>query len=213
MPPSQPPLLIYLHGFNSSPASHKAQVLRNYFSARDQLQHYEVPELDPVPERAMQDLVRLLDARVNDARVNKANITLLGSSLGGYYASFLVERFGVRVVLVNPAVNPASTLASCVGYNENYYTREKYEFTQEHLRQLAHYEIAGIAYPEGYLVFLQTGDDTLDYREAADKYRHCDLHIEAGGSHGYSGFERIIPRILAFAGIPHLQPERSASVS
>ena len=208
MSPSPPPKLIYLHGFNSSPASHKAQVLRNYFSARDQLQHYQVPELDPDPERAMRDLVHLLDTRVN-----KANITLLGSSLGGYYASFLAERFGVRVVLVNPAVNPASTLASCVGYNENYNTREKYEFTQEHLRQLAHYEIAGIAYSERYLVFLQTGDDTLDYREAADKYRHCDLHIEAGGSHGYSGFERIIPRILAFAGIPHLKPERSASVS
>ena len=208
MPSSKPPLLIYLHGFNSSPAAHKAQVLRDYFSARDQLQHYQVPELDPVPERAMQGLVRLLDAGVN-----KANITLLGSSLGGYYASFLAERFGVGVVLVNPAVNPSSTLASCVGYNENYNTREKYEFTQEHLGQLARYEIAGIAYPERYLVFLQAGDDTLDYREAADKYRHCDLHIEAGGTHGYSGFERIIPRIMAFAGISNWKPERSASVS
>ncbi len=208
MRPSPPPLLIYLHGFNSSPASHKARLLLKHVTKAGQLQHYQIPQLDHVPDRAMQELTRLLNAMVNNA-----NITLLGSSLGGYYASFLVERFGVNAVLVNPAVNPVCTLARYVGHNRNYYTGEEYQFAQAHLQQLARYRVDQLTRPERYRVFLQRGDATLDYREAEARYRHCDLHIEAGGSHGYSGFERIIPSILAFAGLSGGNAQRSTSVS
>ncbi len=190
------PLIIYLHGFNSSPASFKARQLGKYLAEKQLACHYLVPELDVEPATAIKNLQNLV-VEYKD----RCDITLIGSSLGGYYATYLSEAYDLKVVHINPAVFPAQLLEDCIGINTNYHTDEQYEFTREHIAQLKDFEVVTISKPENHLVFLQTADDTLDYRDAARKFRHCHLCLEKGGSHGFDNFERIIPRIMAFSGM------------
>ncbi len=190
------PLLIYLHGFNSSPASHKARYLEEYLASRGRVDHYLVPALDYRPAQAIESLEKIIKQRQNDC-----NITLIGSSLGGYYATFLTEKFGVSSVLINPAVAPYRMFAENLGRHENFYTGESYEITPNEVQQLREIETQGLRNPALYRVLLQTGDETLDYREAASKYEACSQDIQRGGSHGFDDFDTVVPEILAFAGL------------
>jgi hypothetical protein len=193
-PESKSPLLLYLHGFNSSPASFKARFLGDFLQQRNLRQHYLVPALSHEPQAALQSVQRLIESRLDEA-----DITLIGSSLGGYYATCLAERYDLRAVLVNPAVYPYRLLKDYLGVNRNYYNDAEYEITLEHMQQLLDMEVARISRPERYLVLLQTADETLDYREAAEKFSDAQLIIEPGGSHSFDNFERVIPQILQFA--------------
>jgi hypothetical protein len=193
-PESKSPLLLYLHGFNSSPASFKARFLGDFLQQRNLRQHYLVPALSHEPQAALQSVQRLIESRLDEA-----DITLIGSSLGGYYATCLAERYDLRAVLVNPAVYPYRLLKDYLGVNRNYYNGAEYEITLEHMQQLLDMEVARISRPERYLVLLQTADETLDYREAAEKFSDAQLIIEPGGSHSFDNFERVIPQILQFA--------------
>ena len=206
MSSSASPLLIYLHGFNSSPGSYKAQMLLRYLERLGAASHYLIPSLDHEPQKAIADLQSLLDSKSDHT-----NITLLGSSLGGYYATHLAQQYPVRVVLINPAVNPAQTLERYLGVNQKFYSDDSYEFTRRHIEQLAALKVAKIVDPSRYLVLLQTGDETLDYREAEAFYAACDVRVEKGGSHGYSDFEHVIPEILAYAGLPSAETKAKTS--
>ncbi len=190
------PFIIYIHGFNSSPASHKAQYLAAYLKAKGWTDNYLAPVIDYQPQRAIESLVKIIEKRQDEF-----NITLIGSSLGGYYATFLTEKLGINSVLINPAVAPYRMLANSLGMHENYHTGERYQITRAEVDQLQILETGGLICPERYQVFLQTGDETLDYREAAQKYALCRQKIEQGGSHGYDNFDTVVPEILAFSGI------------
>jgi len=187
------PVYIYVHGFNSSPASIKAQIFKREIAQRSGAR-VEVPELSNWPAEAIQTLRQRIE------QYPQQSIVLIGSSLGGYYSTWLTEHYdNVRAILVNPAVRPYALLEEWLGENENLYTHERYELTREHLQQLIELDCAALRDPARYLLLTQTGDETLDYREAVDKFAASPQFVQPGGSHGFDRFEDLIPAIEAFA--------------
>ena len=189
------PTLIYIHGFNSSPASHKARELVAACAGLGLAAQLRVPALHHDPRQA----IAQLEAEIAGA----GRPVLVGSSLGGYYATHLAERHGLRALLINPAVRVQRYFQRYLGPQQNFYSGERWELTAAHVAALAALEVPPPQSPERFVVWLQAGDETLDYRDAADYYRHCTVEIEAGGDHGYQGFAARIPELLAFAGLHH----------
>jgi predicted esterase YcpF (UPF0227 family) len=125
-------------------------------------------------------------------------ITLVGSSLGGFYATHLAEKHGWKAVLVNPAVHAHTLLQSALGPQTNWHSGEKWMLTEQHLAELAAMDVHTITRPERYLLLAQTGDEVLDYRDALSYYAGATQIIEEGGDHGFTGFERHFQTILDF---------------
>ena len=188
---SDQPVLIYVHGFNSSALSHKAGLLREKMAQLDLSAPFACPELSHRPAQAMAQLQALIAP--HDAH----SVTLVGSSLGGYYATHLAENFGVRVVLVNPAVRPYELLAPYVGPQKNLYTGEEYQFTAGHVAELRALEVDHIT-AERYLLITATGDEVLDYRDGVARYAGCELIIVNGGDHGFRGFADYLETVVTF---------------
>ena len=189
--PAEPHLLIYVHGFNSSALSHKAGLLRERMSVLGLAQHFACPELSHRPAQAMAQLLALLAPHAAQT------VTLVGSSLGGYYATRLVEELGARAVLVNPAVRPYALLAPLVGPQKNLYTGGAWELTAAHLAELRALEVDRIT-PERYLLITAAGDEVLDYRDAVRRYAGCEQIIVEGGDHGFRGFAEYLDTVIAF---------------
>lgn len=187
-------MLIYLHGFNSSPGSHKAQVLKRYMEERGLGGEYRCPALPPLGRRA----IAMVEAEI--ARHPRKSITLVGSSLGGYYSTYLAERHDLRAVLINPAVYPHEDLRAYLGAQRNLYTQRQYELREEHLRQWEMLYLATVR-AERYLLLVETGDEVLDYREAVKKYAGARQIVIEGGDHSLKSFPEHIPLILEFAGL------------
>jgi predicted esterase YcpF (UPF0227 family) len=187
-------MLVYLHGFNSSPASHKAQVMKSYMEGRGLGHLYACPALPDTPAEAVRAIEQAMAGR--DPR----SVTLIGSSLGGYYATWFVENRGCRAVLINPAITPHIGLETYLGTQKNLHTGEPYELTRAHLEGWRRLLVERID-PERYLLLLETGDEVLDWRAAARKYEGARAAIRDGGDHSLQSFPDHLPRILAFAGI------------
>lgn len=185
--------ILYIHGLNSSPASTKASQLIAAMTARGLQAQLRVPALHHHPRQAIAQLDALI------AELGRP--TLVGSSLGGYYATHLAERHGLKALLINPAVRPHELFDGYLGTQTNLYSNETWELTADHVTALAELAVEPPADPNRYQVWLQTGDETLDYQRAQAYYRHCALRIEAGGDHGFQGFAERLPMVFAFAGI------------
>lgn len=190
-------MIVYLHGFNSSPLSSKAVLLAEYCAAEGI--RCVAPQLHHRPARAAAQITGLLRA---DTPTPDSPTLLVGSSMGGYYATWACETFAdTRAVLINPAVRLADKLAAEVGKTQkNYHTDESYEFTAAHLEETRALEVQKIAAPEKYFLLAQTGDEVLDYREAEAFYAGARAVIEDGGDHSFADFARHIPAILRFGG-------------
>jgi len=184
--------LIYIHGFNSSPASFKARVLQAALAERVPGATFLAPALPPSPTAA----TRLLDALV----VAHPQAILVGSSLGGYYAGWLAERHAMRAVLVNPAVRPYELLHGHVGMQTNLYTGEHYEFAAAHVEELRALEQDRVT-PARYLLMVETGDEVLDYRQAVARYTGAQQYVIEGGDHGFGDFADHLEVVFAFAGL------------
>ena len=187
-------MLFYIHGFNSSALSHKAGLMKRRMAELGRSDEFDCPELPHRPSEA----IALLEERLK--HLDPAGVGLIGSSLGGYYATWLAERYGVRVVLVNPAVRPYELLAPALGPQKNLYTGAEYELTEALLAELRALETPAIT-PSRYLLMTRTGDEVLDYREAVERYRGCEQLVIGGGDHGFGDFDRYLDRALAFCGI------------
>ena len=185
-------MIVYLHGFNSSPASGKAQQLGEHMAAIGRQADYYCPALPNSPRGA----IALIEAEL--AQCRPATVTLVGSSLGGFYATYLAEKHGWKAVLVNPAVHAHKLLRSALGPQTNWHTGEQWELTEAHLAELAALDVDAITRPERYLLLVQTGDEVLDYRDAVAYYAGATQIIEDGGDHGFAGFERHYQTILDF---------------
>jgi predicted esterase YcpF (UPF0227 family) len=154
-----------------------------------------VPVLDDGPAKAMARILAL-------ARdVAKEALTFVGSSLGGYYATYAAEKTGGRAVVINPAVRPFDDLAPYRGVQTNLYTGARFEVTERHFDELRALRIAAITRRDRYLLLLQSGDELLDYRVAVAFYAGAWQSIEGGGDHGFAGFDRHVPTILRFCGV------------
>lgn len=186
------PTILYLHGLNSSPLSQKASQLTAALSRLGLTASLQVPALHHHPRQAI--------AQLEKAIAEWGRPLLVGSSLGGYYATHLAERHGLKALLINPAVTPHRRFDGYLGPQTNLYSGEVWELTEDHVVALAELEVSPPQDAERYQVWLQTGDETLDYRHAADFYRGCAVRIQAGGDHGFQGFAERLPALLAFAG-------------
>jgi len=185
-------MIVYLHGFNSSPASGKAQQLAEHMARLGRSADYYCPALPNSPREAIAHVEAELALR------RPESVTLIGSSLGGFYATHLAEKHGWKAVLVNPAVHAHKLLRSALGPQTNWHTGEKWELTEAHLAELAALDADEITLPKRYLLLAQTGDEVLDYRDAVAYYAGATQIIEDGGDHGFAGFERHYQTILDF---------------
>jgi predicted esterase YcpF (UPF0227 family) len=185
--------ILYLHGFNSSPQSHKARLLQGYMQRQGLGDYIEIPEIPSVPAEAI-GLLRKQAEKIQQEQ----GLSVAGSSLGGFYATWLAEKFNCPAVLINPAVKPHELLIKYLGENINYHTAESWILDQAHIEQFRELYIDKITQPERYLLMLQTGDETLNYRDAVEKYAACPSIIEQGGSHEFDGFERHLDTLLSF---------------
>jgi predicted esterase YcpF (UPF0227 family) len=182
--------LLYLHGFKSSPLSAKAVQLAAAARARNI--PFQCPAL-PVSAREAIALAEELMAAM------AGPVTLVGSSLGGYYATWLAERHGCRAVLVNPAVVAHLSLEQYLGPQANYHTGERFDFTADHIAQLRALDIPAITRPERYWLLAEIGDEVLDYRQAVAKYAGAKQTVLAGGDHSFSRWGDYLDAILTFA--------------
>ena len=178
---------LYLHGFQSSPASLKAQQMLTFFSEQNAASQFFAPQLPPEPAQAIELCEQWLTQQIE--RVGRSNVFVVGSSLGGYYASWLTEKLGIKSILINPAIKPYNLLHKYLGINKNYHDDSEFELTLEHMNELKALDVTRLKQPNKYMLMLQTGDETLDYRDAASMYQHSCCHIEAGGSHGFDHFD------------------------
>lgn len=186
--------LFYIHGFNSSPQSAKARLLQQAVDAMPGVQLH-VPALPYDPQRS----IDILKAEVEHCLPE--SIGLVGSSMGGFYGTWLAEHYDLPLILINPAVKPYELLQDYLGINENVYTGERYEFTREHIDLLRSLDVPEITRPERYLLLTQTADEVLDYTQGVAKFTGCRQIVEQGGSHGFDGFEHHLPTLFAFFNI------------
>lgn len=186
------PLLLYIHGFNSSPRSEKATEVRQFIAARRLAVDYEVPALPDYPDECYRQLASLLQSLAG------RRIALVGSSMGGFFATVLAGQFGLKAALVNPAIRPSELIDSVLGDNQNPYTGHRYVLESRHADFLRELESRPVAVRENLLLLVQTGDETLDYRRAVDYYRGCRQVVEQGGDHRFQHFDRHLPAIFEF---------------
>ena len=182
-------MIVYLHGFNSSPQSHKAQVLARYMEQRGRAAEFACPALPPLPEDAVREAERVFAGK---------KACFVGSSLGGFYATYLAEKHATRAVLINPAIDPHVGLRAYLGAQRNLHTGQPYELTEAHLAQWRSLYRAQVT-PQRYLLIVETGDEVLDYRKAVQRYAGAAQIVVQGGDHSLRSFPEHLPRILEFA--------------
>jgi predicted esterase YcpF (UPF0227 family) len=185
--------IVYLHGFISSPLSKKAVMLGDYVRNIAGDLRYEVPPLHHRPALA----VRAIEALC--AGMAPADLTLVGSSLGGFYATVVAERLGCRAALLNPAVHPHRHFTRYLGPQRNMYTGETFDLTLEHVRELSAMDVAAITQPGRYWLIAETGDEVLDYREATAYYEGALQTVVQGGDHALSSFPEHVPELVEWA--------------
>ena len=190
-------MIIYLHGFRSAPASIKAQALKARMVERGLADRFWCEQL-PVSPRAA---IALAEAAIARARAAGLTPTVVGSSLGGYYATWLAERHDLQAALVNPAVVAPLELGAYVGMQDNMYTGERFEFTRGHIDELRALEVPAVSRPQRYWLLVETGDEVLDYRHAVDKYAGARQTVLEGGDHGFSRWGDYLDAVIAFAGL------------
>lgn len=186
-------MILYLHGFNSAPSSHKATLMRAWMEARGLGTSFICPALPYRPREA----IALMEKLAIDAGPSAC---LVGSSLGGFYATHLAEKFGLRAVLLNPAVAPFESLERVLGPQQNLYTGERYELRREDVDAWRDLDPPSVD-PERYLLILETGDEVLDYRKALARFEGARTVLRQGGDHTLQSFAEHLPRILRFAGL------------
>ena len=189
--------LVYLHGFNSSPQTVKGRKLAAAAAALDDPPRVHVPALHHRPALAMRDVRVWIDANVGEF----SELTFVGSSLGGFYATWLTEHYGARAVVINPSVRPASSLAAYLGPQRNLHTGEAWELTPAHFAELEALAIPSLTRMDRYFLLMRSGDELIDWREAVARYAGAWQYVAGGGNHGWEDIDDEIPSVLQFAGM------------
>jgi predicted esterase YcpF (UPF0227 family) len=188
-------MILYLHGFRSSPQSFKARLIGERLNALGRGADYLCPQLPASPKAAIALASQLTSQPV------PAELVLIGSSLGGYYATWLAERVGCRAVLLNPAVKPPRDLEKYVGVTTSFHSDEPFEFKREYIDELKSFAVDRITDAHRYFLIAATADEVLDWREMVAHYpgaKHCVIQ---GSDHGISDFHEYLDMVLGFCGI------------
>ncbi len=189
--------LLYLHGFNSSPNSAKARHLQQWLTCNAPQIKLYVPALPSTPEHISTFLIDQLDA------IQDESIGIIGSSLGGFYATWLSQRQLIPAVVINPAIRPDELLIDFIGENHNPYTGKKYMLESRHIDDLRALRVDHLVAPDLLWLLQQTGDEVLDYTQALDYFSACRQTVETGGDHAFLTIDRYFSQIIEFLGLNH----------
>lgn len=185
--------LLYLHGFRSSPASAKARMTAAAVASRHPGVTWLCPALPASPAQAMDEVLQAI------ANWPKASMAVVGSSLGGFYATWLAERLGCKAVLLNPAVHPARDLAAHLGEHAVWHDPEQhFVFEARHVDELLVQEVVAISHPERYFAVIAKGDEVLDWREMTAHYPGASIKLLPAGDHALSDYDQHLDEVLGF---------------
>ncbi len=191
-------MLLYIHGFNSSPASFKSNVLKGALTSIGRADEFLCPALPHRPAEAMTLLESMLPQRHLD------QLTIVGSSLGGFYGTYFTEKYGTRCVLLNPAIFPHEGLREYLGPQKNLYTADEYVLTEQHLNEMRALFVPQLRNLDRYLLITSTGDEVIDYRQGVERYAGAEQIIIQGSDHGMSDFANYLDKILNYARVSPL---------
>jgi len=186
--------VLYIHGFLSSPLSQKAQSTSKWLTAHHKDLRFICPQLSSYPAQTKKQLYKCIEQE------KPAKLFVIGSSMGGYWATHLVEHgLADKAVLINPAVLPQSRFQEFIGVaQKSYYSDDVVTLSSQDIDDLIGFDVNPIKRQDQYWLMVQKGDETLDYRLALEKYRRCKQLVEEGGNHSFVGYERWLPKIMAF---------------
>ena len=191
-------LVVYLHGFRSSPRSSKAvmtgEAIKALSTQENPVEWY-CPQLLASPKESMD----MVEQHIEDSTYDQLVVT--GSSLGGYYANYLAEKYGCKGIALNPAVRAPRELASHVGMLTSYDTHEPYDFRPEYIDQLKDLQVEVITNPSRYFLMAAKGDELLDWHEMVEFYKGAEQLVLEGSDHGISEYADHLPKVLKFASI------------
>ncbi len=201
-------LFIYLHGFKSSPLSNKAQLTKTAIEQRIQLGEqitWYCPQLPASPREAIEMV------RDHIGGQTFSSLSFMGSSLGGYYATYLAEQFPSKVSLLNPAIEPARDLEKYIGEQKSWHQDEVFHFLPEYIQELQDIYVKDITQAERYFLLAAKGDEVLDWREMVSKYPGAHQLILEGGDHAISDYPNHLNQLMDFhfgslASFTHLKP-------
>ena len=185
--------VLFIHGFNSSPLSEKAQLTKSYLAEHLPEVKFYCPQVATTPKAAIEQLEQYLT-------VNKSTTetwALIGSSLGGYFSTYLSEAYGIKAVLINPAIKPYELLSGYIGEQVNPYTQERYQVESNYLNDLIALEQKSVS-KDNYMVMVQTGDEVLNYQQAVDKFQGSQVIVQPGGDHSFVNYKNMLPQIVEF---------------
>ncbi len=185
-------MILYLHGFRSSPKSFKARVVGKRMEELGRAPELICPQLPASPKAAMALIHTLID------RYPAHELSIIGSSLGGYYATWLAEKIGCRAVLLNPAIVPLKDLDAHVGVTTAYHSSEPFEFKREYIDELRALAVDQTTDPQRYFLIAATGDEVLDYRDMVNHYAGARQHVIDGSDHAISEFPDYVDEVLSF---------------
>jgi predicted esterase YcpF (UPF0227 family) len=188
-------MIFYLHGFRSSPKSMKGRVISERMAELGLSDQLVCPQLPASPKLAMELALSLIEG------VPAQELSIIGSSLGGYYATWLAERIGCRAVLLNPAIVPLQDLDKHVGVTTQFHSDEPFEFKRDYIDELRALAVDPITRPERYFLIAATGDEVLDYRDMVKHYAGARQQVIDGSDHGISEFPEYVDAVLGFCGI------------
>jgi len=183
--------ILYFHGFASSSNSNKAKVLKKYISKNYKNAEIIIPDLDNNFKMAVSQIHKLIKSAIHP-------IVFIGSSLGGYYASYFSTKLKTKSVLINPAIPPLRDFEMYLGENENYSTGKKFIITPEDIRYIRKISYKKYANAENTYVLLESGDEVLNYKETAKYFRGSYVDIVYGGSHSYESLDEKLKSIVNF---------------
>jgi predicted esterase YcpF (UPF0227 family) len=192
-----PPIthLLYLHGFRSSPQSAKAQHMAAVMAQKHPQVQWWCPQLPPSPREAAACLA-------DGTRDWPDSSAVIGSSLGGFYATWLLAQRPWRGVLINPAVFPARDLARYIGQQTSWHNpQDRFFFEPHFVSELQALEVGVLTAPERVLAFIAQGDEVLDWREMSARYPGAQQVVMAGGDHALSNFPDLVPQVETFFGL------------
>ena len=188
-------LLVYLHGFRSSPRSSKAvmtgEAVKALATADNPIEWY-CPQLLASPKQSMEMVIQHIDQAEAD------QIIVIGSSLGGFYANYLAEKYGCKAVALNPAVRAARELAPHVGMMTAYDSDEPFDFRPEYIDELKALQVERISIPSRYFLIAAKGDELLDWKEMSEFYTGAKQLVLEGSDHGISDYPKYLPQVLEF---------------
>jgi predicted esterase YcpF (UPF0227 family) len=185
--------VLFIHGFNSSPLSAKAQLTKNYLAQHFPDVKFYCPQVATTPKVAIAQLEQyFID---NNSPID--TWALIGSSLGGYFSTYLSEVYGVKAVLINPAIKPYELLTDYIGEQVNPYTQERYQVESNYLNDLIALEQSTVS-KEKFMLMVQTGDEVLNYQQAIDKFQGSKVIVQQGGDHSFVDYQNMLPQIVEF---------------